>query len=127
MFVIFVGIVNSSEDSLFTYSGNDSWSTFYDPDFVPLFEPVFNDSSLENTTYEICKDDLFCIFDIAATKKTEIGMSTLQGTEDLEMIVEMSKPGMYDGQSMHWTYYFVIILLRFSYMNYCIKFEISVH
>ena len=87
----------AGKDSLFTYSGNDSWSTFYDPDFVPLFEPVFTDSSLENTTYEICKDDLFCIFDITAIKKTKIGMSTLQGTEDLEMIVEMSKPGMYNG------------------------------
>jgi hypothetical protein len=94
-------IVNSSKDSLFTYSGNDSWSTFYDPDFVPLFEPVFNDSSLENTTYEICKDDLFCIFDIAATKRTEIGMSTLQGTEDLEMIVEMSKPVTCDPSCDH--------------------------
>ena len=92
--VIIVGIINSSNNSLFTYRGNDSWSDFYHPDFTPLFEAVFDDSSLKNTTYKICKDDLFCIFDIAATQRTEIGMATLQGTQDLEMIVEMSKPGL---------------------------------
>ena len=92
--VIVVGIINLSNNSLFTYRGNDSWNEFYHPDFTPLFEAVFDDSLLENTTYQIYKDDLFCIFNIAATLRTEIGMATLQGTKDLEMIVEMSKPGL---------------------------------
>ena len=36
----FVGIKNSMEDGLFTYSDKESWNTFYQPNFVPFFEPV---------------------------------------------------------------------------------------
>ena len=41
---------------------------------------------------EVCGDDSFCLFDIAATKRVEIGAATMEGQEMLETIVEMSKP-----------------------------------
>ena len=42
---------------------------------------------------EICGDDQFCVFDIAATEREEVGMSTMQGNLDLEVITELSQPG----------------------------------
>ena len=38
-------------------------------------------------------DDQFCVFDIAATEREEVGMSTMQGNLDLEVITELSQPG----------------------------------
>lgn len=57
-----------------------------------MFAPTFTDATLQKEAEEVCGDDKFCLFDIAATKHVEIGAATMEGQETLDTIVEMSKP-----------------------------------
>ena len=77
---------------MFTYSLNSTWRTYHDPSFTPVYEPVFNDADLKEKANEICGNDEFCKFDIAATGRTEIGEATYNGGRDFEQLVNMSKP-----------------------------------
>ena len=87
-----LGIIDNEDDSLFTYGEGESWSTFYFPSFSPMFAPTFNDRVLEEKALMICGDDQFCLFDVAATKKIEIGMATMNGGQAFDDIVEKSLP-----------------------------------
>ena len=88
-----LGIIDSPDDSLFSYRPGESWATYFDPFFVPFFEPVFANTDLEARASEVCGDDTFCLFDIAATSRVEIGMSTLEGGQELDEIANFSVPG----------------------------------
>ena len=88
------GIISDSDDSLFTYEDGESFDTFYNEDFVPEFEPVFSSPALEEQANSICGSDPFCRFDIAATGRTDIGLTTLQGNIEFETIVNISQPGI---------------------------------
>ena len=92
---IVTGIIDDSSDSLFTYKTGESWETFYDPSFSPAFKPTFEDPVLEEEAKEVCGDDKSCLYDVAATKKVEIGMATMRGVESFDTIVEMSTPSMF--------------------------------
>ena len=94
---IFTGIISSASESLFTYRPGDSWMTYYFPDFVPMFAPTFTDTSLEDEARNVCGDDTFCLFDIAATKRVEIGAATMEGQEMLNTIMNMSRLSKYIG------------------------------
>ena len=87
-----IGIINSSENSLFTYSFNETWRTYYNPSFTPVYEPVFTNITLEEKANEICGNDEFCKFDIAATGRIEIGEATHMGSQDFERLVNLFKP-----------------------------------
>ena len=87
------GIVSNEDDSLFFYDVDEDWDTFYRPQYRPLFGPVFASLELEGTARKLCKNDTFCLYDIAATGRVEIGMTTLRGSEDFEKLVELSAPG----------------------------------
>ena len=63
-------------------------------DYNPAFSPTFDDPDLEQLAVEICGDSLFCLFDIAATKRPEIGMTTAVDNENYEIVVNMSLPGI---------------------------------
>ena len=91
--VSFTGIIDSPRKSLFTSQPGDNWATFYDPYFVPFFKPVFTDPLLEMQANDLCDGDEFCLFDIAATRSTAIGLSTLEGSQNYEEIVQFSIPG----------------------------------
>ena len=88
------GIIDDPDDSLFFYEEDKSWADYFDPNFTPAYKPTFTDPALEEKAMEICGDDQFCVFDIAATEREEVGMSTMQGNLDLEMITELSQPGL---------------------------------
>lgn len=45
----------------------------------------------------ICGNDQFCLFDIAATGRTDVGLSTLEGSQNFEMILQLSIPGIWNG------------------------------
>jgi hypothetical protein len=94
-------IISNPRRSLFTYRNGTSWAGFYDPSFSPVFEPTFSDSDLEETAREICDGDTFCLFDIAATKRVDIGTSTMQGNQELNRIVEQSLPVVCDPECEH--------------------------
>lgn len=57
-----------------------------------MFQPTFDDPILEEEAKSVCGDDEFCLFDVAATKRVEIGIATMQGGENFDRIVEMSIP-----------------------------------
>ena len=42
----------------------------------------------------MCEEDVFCLYDIAATGDTTIGLITLGGGQELEMITNSSQPGV---------------------------------
>ena len=89
------GIIDNAEDSLFTYAPGESWASFYTPQFMPTFTTTFSDPQLQARANEICGDDQFCLYDIAATRRTEIGLSTLIGNQEFEEIVRISAPSMH--------------------------------
>lgn len=86
------GIINDASESFFAYIGDETFEDFRDPTFTPAFEPSFDDPELEQKANEICGDDESCLFDIAATKNEEIGMSTMQGIMDFSVIVDLAEP-----------------------------------
>lgn len=92
-FSIILGIINEERDSLFAYGEGQNFLTFYDPDYIPMFEIQFSDPNLEADALAICGDDQFCLYDIAATQNTSIGLTTLQGGQEFETIVNLSAPG----------------------------------
>jgi len=81
------------EQSLFTYLHGDSWRTYYDPNFTPLFNTVFSDPALEVAAISACNGDTSCLYDIATTGRMDIGLSTLDGSIKYEQIVNLSYPG----------------------------------
>ena len=89
-----LGIINEA-DTHFSYRPGDSWMEFYDPSFLPVFEPVFEDPALEEEAKSVCGEDKFCLFDVATTKRIEIGISTMNDNQAFNEIVELSEPSMY--------------------------------
>ncbi len=75
---------------MFTYQANESWSTFYFPDFVPPFETTFTNSTLESLAKEKCNNDRLCLFDVAATERIEVGIATMEDVEIINRIEEAS-------------------------------------
>ena len=87
------GIIDTPVESLFTYQPGESWATYYNPYFVPIYLTQFSDPDLAAQANELCGTDPFCLFDIAATGRVDIGLSTLQGSQEFEQIVQLSLPG----------------------------------
>lgn len=64
---------------------------FYDP----FYQPLFSIGNIDFATLETCENDKFCIFDVAATRSTNIGLSTLNSSKDYDEIIQSSYPGNY--------------------------------
>lgn len=88
----YIGIIDDPLDSLFTYRFGEDWSTFYHPSFIPLYNVTFGNSSLEELANEICKNDEFCKYDIAATGRREVGEATYKSVQDFEQLIDLSQP-----------------------------------
>ncbi len=86
--------MDNATDSLFTYLGRTSFADFYDPVFLPVFGTVFTNPTLEAQANMICGPDVFCLFDIAATGRTDVGLGTLNAGLEFDQIVQMSLPGV---------------------------------
>ncbi len=90
--MLHAGSINRPQDSLFTYPEDESWANYTFPNFAPTFEVVFSNPSLEQEADDLCGDDFFCRFDIATTENTMVGLSTLNGGQEFEDIVNISRP-----------------------------------
>ena len=90
--LLIIGIIDNEADSLFTYGQEESWQKFYSPNFIPMFRPTFTDPELEEEAKRLCGKDQFCLFDIAATKRVDIGLATLNGGQNLNRIMNLSAP-----------------------------------
>jgi len=88
-----LGIIDSPVDSLFTYKPGETWSTFYEPYFVPIYQPVFSDSTLQQQATEVCGSDLECFFDMAATGRQDIGQVSVEVEQEIEEILELQVTG----------------------------------
>ena len=93
---IFTGIIDSEIDSLFTYNSVNMWSEIYSPNFQPTFLMEDTDSFIAD---EICGDDSFCQYDIIVTGRTDIAITTLQGSKKVDLVANLSLPGMF---IIHW-------------------------
>lgn len=87
------GIVDAPTDSLFTYQPGESWATYYDPCFVPVYTVVFSNPALQSQANAICGGDQQCLFDVAATGQVEIGQSTRDIGLEYEEIMQIQIPG----------------------------------
>ena len=72
-----------------------SWMDFYDPDFSPAFAPNFTDPDLEAEAMTLCDGDPACLFDVAATGRLDIGLSSLIGQEEINIIQTLETPSEY--------------------------------
>ena len=86
------GIVDSPLDSLFTYRPGESWVTFYDPYFVPIYTPVFTSAALQQQANALCGDDTECLFDVAATGRVDIGEAAVESALSFKSQVRSSEP-----------------------------------
>ena len=78
---------------MFTYLHEDSWHTYYDPNFTPVFSPAFNNPALEQEATLTCNGDTFCLYDIAATGRSDIALSTLDSSMRFQELLTLSFPG----------------------------------
>ena len=77
---------------MFSYPPGKSWATYYSPLFLPVFQPEFQDADLEMEADRLCGDDIFCLFDVAATGNIEIGLSTLRSSQEIAELERLSLP-----------------------------------
>jgi deleted-in-malignant-brain-tumors protein 1 len=94
-------IIDNPDDSLFTYDVLGSWNTFFKPEYKPIFEVSFNDSTLEEKALEICGDNKLCLFDVAATGDLSIGDLTKEVEKEQETLSELLKPTICDPTCVH--------------------------
>ena len=106
---------NSINQTMFTYNERigQSWDSLYEPNYRPLFS---NDPSLES----VCGNDTFCMFDVASTGCTDIGLSTLNAGRDYEEILELLLPSMYKS-------YQVFRLRVLIYLQTCFRWTKSIY
>ena len=89
------GIISNVTESLFTYENSgSSFSDLHDRNFTPAFEAVFSSPELQARAGMVCEGDVFCTYDTAATGDIAIGLATLGGGKELEMIANNSQPGV---------------------------------
>ena len=85
--------MGSARNSLFHYQPEENWDTFYDPYFLPSYQPNFSNPDLESQAEEICDEDIFCLFDIATTGNVDVGIATHESSQFIEEVYNFSIPG----------------------------------
>ena len=89
------GIIANAEESRFAYNRpGESWLFFFQGHdrFRPVFDAVFDNPQLEEEAIERCGDDSFCLFDVATTKRIEVGVSTMQESQSVDEEIELATP-----------------------------------
>ena len=87
--------MDSPLESLFTYQPGESWVTFYDPHFIPVYTPTFSSTTLEQQANTLCGDDAECLFDIAATDRVDIGQVAVDSGQEIDEILQLQIPSNY--------------------------------
>ncbi len=52
-FLLYSGIIDDPNDSLFTYGANGGWDSFYSPTFVPQFGIEFTNDTIAKDAEEV--------------------------------------------------------------------------
>ena len=60
---------------------------------MPIYQPVFSDTSLQQQATEVCGTDLECLFDMAATGRRDIGQVSVEVEQEIEETLELQVPG----------------------------------
>ena len=71
---------------MYQKSLGENWAHFYDPQYTPASAPTFDDPIPEEN---ICED----LFNISATRRPAIGMTTVLINEECAMDMDMTQPG----------------------------------
>lgn len=61
---------------------------------MPVFEATFTDSSLETRANSVCGDDQYCLFDVAATERVDVGEATKESGAYYQTLLSFSAPGI---------------------------------
>lgn len=92
LYLLSIGRVNNTRESLFTYEDGKSFSSYYHPEYRPHFLGdeylKFSNQSLEIQARAICGNSLRCLFDIRATNKVAIGKATKKAADDYAALVK---------------------------------------
>ncbi|CAB4028191.1 Hypothetical predicted protein, partial [Paramuricea clavata] len=92
--LMLAGIVERNK-TLFTYRIGESYDSFLDLDFTPVFldetASLFSNSTFEQEAKDVCGENRECLFDIAVTGKTRVGEATLESFNELQQRINNSK------------------------------------
>ena len=81
----------TADESIFTYASGQNVDTFSDPNHEPPFlDEIRANLEGNNTLFQVCGDNLQCLFDVGQTGDENVGMDTLQFEEQVEEQVIMS-------------------------------------
>ena len=85
---------------MFTYRTGESYDSFLDLGFTPVFldetNSLFSNNTLEQQARDICGENEECLFDIAVTGKTSVGEATLESYNELQQRTKNSQIGKVD-------------------------------
>ena len=89
---VYVGITfHNPQDSPFTYQESLEKVGLFSMTLT-IFQPLHQPLMIQFWRSEICGDSLFCLFDIAATQRLDIGSTAIDNVE-YDVVVNMSQPG----------------------------------
>ena len=85
---------------MFTYRTGESYDSFLNLGFTPVFldetNSLFSNNTLEQQARDICGENEECLFDIAVTGKTSVGEATLESYNELQQRTKNSQIGKVD-------------------------------
>ena len=85
---------------MFTYRTGESYDSFLNLGFTPVFldetNSLFSNNTLEQQARDICGENEECLFDIAVTRKTSVGEATLESYNEVQQRTKNSQIGKVD-------------------------------
>ena len=85
---------------MFTYRTGESYDSFLNLGFTPVFldetNSLFSNNTLEQQARDICGENEECLFDIAVTGKTSVGEATLESYNEVQQRTKNSQIGKVD-------------------------------
>jgi hypothetical protein len=82
-------------DSLFLYPNGKSHSSYFKPEFVPVFfdfnNLTFEDADFEKQARRVCGKNVQCLFDVKITGKTRIGVTSRKSLEEFTEILQVTE------------------------------------
>ena len=87
-----IGLIPSTEISLFTYPPHMSYYDYFDPGFTADVYPTFDSQELEEQATALCKGDKFCLYDVAVMGQLEAGNLTKITSQRRMELIDLSRP-----------------------------------
>ena len=86
------GMLTNETESLFTYLPYQSFASFQDSNFVPIFDPDYSTVPVPDHL-TVCVGDSSCLYDVTVTGSVEIASSTHAAVTEITQTEQLSAPG----------------------------------